>query len=160
MQVFISPPDAANRSSASSARCNFDVITARLKSRIRCRRRRSGTRVLRARTLGGETGRAACRRLAAAAPRRHRHERPVILFATEWGSAALQRHHPNFGLLAESPPITTKTGRSLTHRAPCASSRPMGIHHSNSRHLACYRHGGWLTVRSHRLSHLPPSHAR
>ena len=38
------------------------------------------------------------------------HERPVILFATEWELGYFQRHHPDFGLLAESPPVT-KTGR-------------------------------------------------
>jgi peptide chain release factor 3 len=41
-----------------------------------------------------------------------RHERRVLLFATEWELRYFERHHPNVALLAESPASTGKIGRS------------------------------------------------
>jgi peptide chain release factor 3 len=40
-----------------------------------------------------------------------RHDRPVILFASNWELQYFERHHPDAVLLAESPESTTKSGR-------------------------------------------------
>jgi peptide chain release factor 3 len=40
-----------------------------------------------------------------------RHERRVILFASEWDLRYFQRHHPHIALLDESPALTANAGR-------------------------------------------------
>jgi peptide chain release factor 3 len=41
-----------------------------------------------------------------------RHERRVILFASEWELRYFERHHPQIALLAESPALTANAGRT------------------------------------------------
>jgi peptide subunit release factor RF-3 len=40
-----------------------------------------------------------------------RHQRRVILFASEWDLRYFQRHHPQIALLDESPALTPSAGR-------------------------------------------------
>ena len=41
-----------------------------------------------------------------------RHDRPVILFASNWELQYFERHHPDVTLLAESPEIATRPNRA------------------------------------------------
>ena len=41
-----------------------------------------------------------------------RQDRPVILFESEWELRYFERHHPDVVLLAESPPISGRSGRN------------------------------------------------
>ena len=40
-----------------------------------------------------------------------RHDRPVILFESEWALRYFERHHPDVVLMSESPVTAAKPGR-------------------------------------------------
>jgi peptide chain release factor 3 len=86
----------------------FDVITSRLANEYGVAAEIESVEYAAARWLGSERTRSPGGSSAMAVDR---HDRPVILFESEWALRYFERHHPDVVLMSESPVTAAKPGR-------------------------------------------------